>query len=118
MEPLLDKEVQACRNSKRRPKAMAVKDCASVPGTLTRGERLLVQAGESEAVLDLRSLWQKVVRASCSRAIEELTGGQVVGFMSDDHTDPDIAASVLTVEPVGSDPVAQAAIAVIDRATG
>jgi hypothetical protein len=53
VEPLLDKEVQTCR-SQRGVKAMAVKDCASVPGTLTRGERQpLVQADESEAVLDL-----------------------------------------------------------------
>jgi hypothetical protein len=48
----------------------------------------------------------------------QLTGGQVVGFMSGDHTDPDIAARVLIVEPVGADPVAQAAIAVVDRAAG
>ena len=85
----------------------------------SRGERQpLVQAGESEAVLDLRRLWQKLVRTSCSRAIEELTGGQVVGFMSDDHIDPDVAAGVLMLEPVGADPVAQAAIAVVDRAPG
>jgi uncharacterized protein YbcI len=114
VEPLLDKEVQTCC-SQRGVKAMAVKDCASVPGTPTRGERQpLVQTGESEAVLALRRLWQKVVRTSCSRAIEELTGGQVVGFMSDDHIDPDIAAGVLMLEPVGADPVAQAAIAVAE----
>jgi uncharacterized protein YbcI len=98
---------------------MAVKDCASVPGTVTRGEQqFLVHAGECEAVLDLRSLWQKVVRAGCSRAIEELTGGQVVSFMSDDHIDPDIAAGVLMLEPDGTDPVAQAGIAAVDRAHG
>ena len=34
--------------------------------TLTRGERNLVDAGESDAVLDLRRLWQKVMRSSCS----------------------------------------------------
>ena len=69
-------------------------------------------------MLDLRRLWQKAVRTSCSRAIEELTVGQVVGFMSDDHIDPDIAAGVLMLEPVGADPAAQAAIAVADRAPG
>jgi hypothetical protein len=69
-------------------------------------------------VLDLRGLWQKVVRTSCSRAIEEVTGAQVVGLMSDDHIDPDIAAGVSMLEPVGADPVAQAAISVADRAPG
>ena len=43
------------------------------------GERNLVQAGEEEAVLDLRRRWQKVMRTSCCRAIEELTGRKVVG---------------------------------------
>ena len=59
--------------------------------TLTRGEQNLVDAGESDAVLTLRRLWQKVMRNSCSRAIEDLTGRNVVGFMSDNRIDPDIA---------------------------
>jgi uncharacterized protein YbcI len=68
--------------------------------TLTPGERSLVDAGESKAVLDLRRLWQKVMRSSCSRAIEELTGRKVVGFMSDNHIDPDIAVEVFILEPL------------------
>jgi uncharacterized protein YbcI len=82
--------------------------------TLTPGERNLVDAGESQAVLDLRRLWQKVMRSSCSHAIEELTGRKVVGFMSDNHIDPDIAVEVFILEP--GDPAVQAAIAVADRA--
>jgi uncharacterized protein YbcI len=82
--------------------------------TLTRGERTLVRAGESEAVLDLRRLWQKVMRESCSRKVEQLTGRKVVGFMSDNHIDPDIAVEVLILEPVEPDPAAQAALAVAD----
>ena len=66
--------------------------------TLTRGERNLVDAGESEAVLDLRRRWQKVMRSSCSRKIEGLTGRKVVGFMSDNHIDPDIAVEVFILE--------------------
>ena len=56
--------------------------------TLTRGERTLVGAGESEAVLDLRRRWQRVMRESCSKKIEGLMGRRVVGFMSDNHIDP------------------------------
>lgn len=48
--------------------------------TLTGGELDLVQAGESEAVLDLRRRWQKIMRSSCSREIEQLTGRRVIGF--------------------------------------
>jgi uncharacterized protein YbcI len=82
--------------------------------TLTRGERTLVGAGESEAVLDLRRRWQRVMRDSCSRRIEQLTGRTVIGFMSDNHIDPDIAVEVFILEPHDADPGAQAAIAVAD----
>jgi uncharacterized protein YbcI len=83
--------------------------------TLTRGELNLVEAGESVAVLDLRRRWQSVMRDSCSRAIEELTGRTVVGFMSDNHIDPDIAVEVFILEPIDSDPAISAALTVADR---
>jgi uncharacterized protein YbcI len=86
--------------------------------TLTRGERSLVGAGESEAVLDLRRRWQNVMRESCSKKIERLTGRKVVGFMSDNHIDPDIAVEVFILEPLGADPAAEAAIAVAEPAGG
>jgi len=66
--------------------------------TLTRGERTLVDAGQSGAVLGLRRLWQAVMRESCSKAIEDLTNRRVVGFMSDNHIDPDIAVEVFILE--------------------
>jgi uncharacterized protein YbcI len=68
--------------------------------TLTRGERSLVGAGQSGAVLDLRRRWQGVMRESCSREVERLTGRAVVGFMSDNHIDPDIAVEVFILEPL------------------
>lgn len=79
--------------------------------TLTRGERNLVEAGEAEAVLDLRRLWQGIMRSDCVRDVEELTGREVVGFMSDNHIDPDIAVEVFILAPVGAregDPVVAA----------
>jgi hypothetical protein len=39
-------------------------------------------------------------------------------LMSDNHIDPDIAVEVFMLEPVGTDPAVQAAIAVADRAPG
>ncbi len=79
--------------------------------TLTRGERTLVRAGQSEAVLDLRRRWQQVMRESASKKIEGLMGRKVVGFMSDNHIDPDIAVEVFILEPLGAGPAAQAAAA-------
>jgi uncharacterized protein YbcI len=86
--------------------------------TLTRGELNLVEAGESEAVLGLRRLWQSVMQGSCSSAIEELTGRKVVGFMSDNHIDPDIAVEVFILEPLIEDPVVQVALAAADPRPG
>ena len=68
--------------------------------TLTRGEQTLADAGEGAAVLDLRRRWQQVMNVHVSRQIEELTGRKVVGFMSDNHIDPDLAVEVFVLEPL------------------
>ena len=68
--------------------------------TLTTGERTLADAGEGEAVLDLRRRWQRVMQAEMSGEIERLTGRKVVGFMSDNHIDPDLAVEVFVLEPL------------------
>ena len=68
--------------------------------SLTRGEQTLTDAGEGEAVLDLRRRWQRVMQTDLSREIEELTGRKVIGFMSDNHIDPDIAVEVFVLEPL------------------
>src|SRR3954454_9383774 len=68
--------------------------------TLTIGEQTLNAAGHGQAVLDLRRGWQAVMQADVSLEIEELTGRKVVGFMSDNHIDPDLAVEVFVLEPV------------------
>jgi uncharacterized protein YbcI len=70
--------------------------------TLTRGEKTLAAAGEGEAVLELRRRWQSVMEAEVSREIEVLTGRKVIGFMSDNHIDPDLAVEVFVLEPLPS----------------
>ena len=67
--------------------------------SLTRGERVLTEAGHSAAVLDLRRRWQSVMEYQVSREIEDLTGRKVIGFMSDNHIDPDLAVEVFVLEP-------------------
>ena len=66
--------------------------------TLTHGERTLSNAGQGRAVLDLRRRWQAVMQADVSREIEDLTGRKVIGFMSDNHIDPDLAVEVFVLE--------------------
>ena len=68
--------------------------------SMTRGEQTLADAGEGEAVLDLRRRWQRVMKEDVSREIEELMGRKVIGFMSDNHIDPDLAVEVFVLEPL------------------
>ena len=70
--------------------------------TLTRGEQTLAAAGHGEAVLDLRHRWQMIMKKEVSREIEQLTGRKVIGFMSDNHIDPDLAVEVFVLEPLPS----------------
>ena len=65
---------------------------------LTKGERNLAEAGEGAAVIDVRRRWQRVMREEMSSKVEELTGRRVVGFLSDNHIDPDIAVEVFMLE--------------------
>jgi uncharacterized protein YbcI len=68
--------------------------------SLTVGEQTLTDAGQGQAVLDLRRRWQAIMEADVSREIEELTGRTVIGFMSDNHIDPDLAVEVFVLEPL------------------
>src|SRR3954454_9838837 len=68
--------------------------------SLTVGEQTLTKAGHGRAVLDLRRRWQEVMKADVSLEIEELTGRKVIGFMSDNHIDPDLAVEVFVLEPL------------------
>jgi uncharacterized protein YbcI len=68
--------------------------------SLTRGEQSLTNAGQGEAVLDLRRRWQRVMETELRASIEELTGRKVIGFMSDNHIDPDLAVEVFVLEPL------------------
>jgi uncharacterized protein YbcI len=71
--------------------------------TLTVGEQSLADAGEGQAVLDLRRRWQRIMQAQVSHEIERLTGRRVIGFMSDNHIDPDLAVEVFILEPLAHD---------------
>jgi uncharacterized protein YbcI len=72
--------------------------------SLTRGEQTLADAGQGAAVLDLRRRWQAVMQAEVSREIEDVTGRKVIGFMSDNHIDPDLAVEVFVLEPQSQPP--------------
>ena len=66
---------------------------------LTRGERTLVEAGYSDDVLRTRRRFQEVMRPEATSMIEQLTGRSVIGFMSDNHANPDLGVEVFILEP-------------------
>ena len=44
------------------------------------------------------------MKTDLSREIEQLTGRTVIGFMSDNHIDPDLAVEVFILEPLPAPP--------------
>jgi uncharacterized protein YbcI len=80
--------------------------------TLTKGERVLVDNGQNELVLQARQQFQRLMREDMVAAVEGLTERKVIAFMSENHIDPDMAAEVFVLEPTSdnglSDPVVTA----------
>jgi uncharacterized protein YbcI len=72
-----------------------------VQDALTRGERTLVEAGHEEDVLFIRRRFQDVMEPEATKMIEDLTGRVVVGFMSDNHANPDLGVEVFILQPDG-----------------
>jgi uncharacterized protein YbcI len=66
--------------------------------TLTKGERQLVALGKVENVMQMRRAFQGAMQEEACAAIEELVGRKVIGFMSDNHADPDLAIEVFVLE--------------------
>jgi uncharacterized protein YbcI len=48
-------------------------------------------------VLQLRKKWQNAMRSDLAGSIERLTGRTVVGFMSDNHINPDLGVEVFVL---------------------
>jgi uncharacterized protein YbcI len=67
-------------------------------GTMSRGERKLVSAGNGEAVWGMKRLFHRMMDADLRAAIHRLTGQRVIASMSDSHFDPDLAIVVFTLD--------------------
>ena len=68
--------------------------------TLSKAELKLVDGGEQETVLSGRRAAQRTMRSECVTAIEELSGRQVIAFMSENHIGPDLAVETFVLEPM------------------
>lgn len=72
--------------------------------TLTRAEQSLIAAGKPEEVLRVRQMFQQTIRSEMVDAVEQLTGREVVAFMSANHIAPDLACEVLVLAPEPASP--------------
>jgi uncharacterized protein YbcI len=74
--------------------------------TLTQGERNLVDNGHEAQVDALRSSYQALLRDDAVTLIETTLDRKVIGFMSANHFEPDMAAEVFMLDP-SEEPLAQ-----------
>jgi uncharacterized protein YbcI len=82
-----------------------------VEDTLTRAERELVRIGDEQIVLRMREGLQRAMHEALDREVERLTGRRVIGFMSTNHIEPDLAVEVFILAPAEAPtPAAQAAV--------
>jgi uncharacterized protein YbcI len=71
--------------------------------TLTKGERVLVDNGQPELVLQTRQAFQQLMREDMVAAVEGLMDRKVIAFMSENHIDPDMAAEIFVLEPTSDE---------------
>lgn len=68
-------------------------------GGFTPVERTLIQGGKPRAVYDLRYSFQQAMENEFRGVVEQLAGRKVIAYMSQVHTDPDIAVELFVLEP-------------------
>jgi uncharacterized protein YbcI len=66
--------------------------------TLTKGERSLVAGGRSDKVLEIRHEFQNAMRDEVSVRVAEITGREVVAFLSANHIDPDLGVEIFMLD--------------------
>ena len=72
--------------------------------TMTKGERSLVRDGEHDRVLESRQAYQRTMREDLVGGVSELTGREVVAFMSANHIAPDMGVEIFILAPEGETP--------------
>src|SRR3954449_12455833 len=66
--------------------------------SMTKGERRLVEEGETDMVVSIRRKFQTTMRDDLVAGIEMLTGRTVLSFMSDHDADHDYAAEIFVLD--------------------
>ena len=86
-------------------------------GGFTTVERTLIESGNREAVYEIRRNFQNAMEEQFTSVVEQATGRKVIAYMSQIHTDPDLAVELFMLEPTGDaaadDVVPDDAVAVV-----
>ena len=61
-------------------------------------EQTIMQSGDGEKVVEMRENFQDMMATSYRGLIEELTGRQVVAFLSQAHVEPDITIEMFFID--------------------
>ena len=76
-------------------------------GGFTIVERTLIDIGRDQVVRDLRHNFQLAMQDQYTEVVESRLGRKVVAYLSQVHTDPDIAVELFMLEPGESGIVAE-----------
>jgi uncharacterized protein YbcI len=68
-------------------------------GGFTTVERTLVETGKTESVYQMRRSFQQAMEVEFTEVVEEATSRKVIAYMSQIHTDPDLAVELFVLEP-------------------
>lgn len=69
---------------------------------LTRAEKTLVDAGNTDQVRATRKAFQEAVRGDFIEIVESITGRKVRALVSEIHLDPEFAVELFLFEPDGA----------------
>jgi uncharacterized protein YbcI len=72
-------------------------------GGFTTVEATLIAEGKSDAVHDMRRSFQMAMEERFRAVVEGATGRKVIAYMSQIHTNPDMAVELFVLEPTGDD---------------
>ena len=72
-------------------------------GGFTVVERTLIEVGRAPAVHDIRTSFQAAMRDQFTAVVEAALGRRVRAYMSQVHTDPDVAVELFLLEPEAAD---------------
>lgn len=89
-------------------KTYLVDDCVMclLKEGFTTVERTLIDDGKPEDVEQIRRSFQRTMKEPFTSVVEEATGRKVIAYMSQVHTDPDLAVELFLLQPAAEEEVA------------